>query len=739
MLPFDAILHPRQKQKYVSIDDDLPAPARPEKRTFQTSKSRQGWRFGAVNCAIAATVVFLVNLIMTIVCATFEGDHEGTLYVGDCEKVKQINKGMHILINILSTVLLSSSNYCMQCLSAPTRRDIDVAHAKGKWMDIGVLSVRNLRRISKKRVMLWALLGLSSLPLHLFYNSTIYMSISAFEYRVAAVGQSFVDNPDCKGCSTILDRTAVDLANNTKPDRGTSCGFYNIKNGTAFNIAVASLHEKAHTGLLDRIEPIDCINQYGQMIQSKHGSLILVFRDEDVPSVRDECMSANSPVFFAAETKEPGVDYIDVPYHWICPTAQINNSPGCDGQMDLDKVKQSPANWTVGFYPCSDGDNSRYTTCSRNSRGPIQYCLSEKVEARCELRWSIAIAVVVILLNAFKACLIFYTAFHIDENPLMAVGDAIVSFLQTPDPTTVNMCLSSQKDFTRVGDTFSAGPRRWDNKRYQWRHSVSRTRRAVTFLMMSIAIGVVIGLLLMGLYNLTGVDKTSLVSIARIGFGALDPRQFIGLGFNDVLRNTLVVNSGQVIVSFIYFSYNGLFTCMLLGYEWASYSSERKGLRITAKAKGAQRSTYFLSLPYRFGLPLMATSSLLHWLVSQSIFFVSIDRYDVDGKYTKTESTCGYSNIAIIAVIAVSVAMLLFVIGIGFIPYKEGTIMVGSCSAAVSAACHPMSKNIKGEDLVCRKLQWGVVGQRSDGVGHCTFTDGQVEPLIKENMYAAGS
>lgn len=80
----------------------------------------------------------------------------------------QIKTGLHLLINALSTILLNSSNYCMQCFSAPTRKELDKAHSKGKWLDTGVMSTRNLRHIATKRVVLWWLLGVSSLPLHLF-------------------------------------------------------------------------------------------------------------------------------------------------------------------------------------------------------------------------------------------------------------------------------------------------------------------------------------------------------------------------------------------------------------------------------------------------------------------------------------------------------------------------------------------------------------------------------------------
>lgn len=132
------------------------------------------------------------------------------------------------------------------------------------------------------------------------------------------------------------------------------------------------------------------------------------------------------------------------------------------------------------------------------------------------------------------------------------------------------------------------------------------------------------------MYKADPNQSRSLSDLARIGFGTLDPRTVIWYKIRSIIGNTLVANVVQVFLSVVYFSYNSLFTCMLLGHEWASYAHRRKGLRVSSKPMGAQRSTYFLSLPYRFALPLMAMSGLLHWLVSQSIFFVVVQ---VSGQY----------------------------------------------------------------------------------------------------------
>lgn len=131
----------------------------------------------------------------------------------------------------------------------------------------------------------------------------------------------------------------------------------------------------------------------------------------------------------------------------------------------------------------------------------------------------------------------------------------------------------------------------------------------------------------MGLYALSNTFRTStsLPTLIKLGFGAVDPRTIMAMGVDRAFENTLIANSPQIMASFIYFLYNSVFTNMLLGHEWATYSYKRKGLRVTTEGQGSQRSSYFLSLPYRWAIPLMATSSLMHWVVSQSIFFVIIE------------------------------------------------------------------------------------------------------------------
>jgi hypothetical protein len=67
---------------------------------------------------------------------------QSNLYSGDCSQVQKISTLLHILINVLSTLLLSGSNYTMQCLHSPTRAEIDRARTEKTWLDIGIPSWR---------------------------------------------------------------------------------------------------------------------------------------------------------------------------------------------------------------------------------------------------------------------------------------------------------------------------------------------------------------------------------------------------------------------------------------------------------------------------------------------------------------------------------------------------------------------------------------------------------------------
>lgn len=147
----------------------------------EDDRKLKGWRMGVAICAATTGTVLFVNVVLTIVAYSKFGQSEGlgTLQEGSCRKTKELSIWLHAAINVLSTLILGASNYCMQCLASPTRKEIDKAHAQQVWLDVGVPSARNLTRISRKRAMLWLVLAISSVPLHVLYNSAVFSTLAA--------------------------------------------------------------------------------------------------------------------------------------------------------------------------------------------------------------------------------------------------------------------------------------------------------------------------------------------------------------------------------------------------------------------------------------------------------------------------------------------------------------------------------------------------------------------------------
>jgi hypothetical protein len=187
-----------------------------------------------------------------------------------------------------------------------------------------------------------------------------------------------------------------------------------------------------------------------------------------------------------------------------------------------------------------------------------------------------------------------------------------------------------------------------------------------------------------------------------------------------IVAATLITNTPQVILSFLYITLNGLVTSMFLTREWSSCALKRKALR-ASKPADLQRRTYFLQLAYRVAVPLILLSSLLHWLVSQSAFLVIVSTYNQDGALTSAIAvvTCGFSPVAMVFCIVAGGVLLGAVVGMGYFRFDSAMPVAGSCSVAIAAACHAPN----GERASQRLLQWGEMGSDWNvaKVGHCVY------------------
>jgi hypothetical protein len=106
----------------------------------------------------------------------------------------------------------------------------------------------------------------------------------------------------------------------------------------------------------------------------------------------------------------------------------------------------------------------------------------------------------------------------------------------------------------------------------------------------------------------------------------------------------VIANVWQVLVSLLYFTFNAILSCQLLAQEWAKFGDRRKTLRVS-HPQGIQRESFFISMPLKYGLPIMAVFAIEHWLISQSAFVIRILLFDVDGTPLPGLTMSGFSII----------------------------------------------------------------------------------------------
>lgn len=134
------------------------------------------------------------------------------------------------------------------------------------------------------------------------------------------------------------------------------------------------------------------------------------------------------------------------------------------------------------------------------------------------------------------------------------------------------------------------------------------------------------------------------------------------LACNNAMSNkarvihVMTANGFQVLISLLYLFYNGILTHQIIADELISFFRQKKTLRISFPQHSLQRSSYFLSLPWRYALPLMLAFIAIHLLVSQSVFTVQTTAYGLGQDGASIPSTnasrLGYAPLGILLTIA---------------------------------------------------------------------------------------
>ncbi|KAJ5186044.1 hypothetical protein N7472_010884 [Penicillium cf. griseofulvum] len=370
-----------------------------------------------------------------------------------------------------------------------------------------------------------------------------------------------------------------------------------------------------------------------------------------------------------------------------------------------------------GILPVTRQDLQRYlgsSSCSRyqilNSPNTIGYydhpsiglytvdgCISLKAEEKCQLLFSPTFSLVVLVCTTVKVACIVFVACRERTHRLLTVGDAISSFLSAPDPLTTGYCTSSKSDWIRR----SRRPDGTAEHRYEGvaqQRLNTRIRRwwqAAAISQSFSCLGVAGFLLHYGLQDtrLGSVGGTDWPTLWSLGIGSASPYTLIYRLHSTLLGNVLLANTPQLLLSASYYFYNATLTAMFMANEYENYAIKgmrhnytvetlemppAKGLRVSSNRRGAQRSFYFLSLPFRYSIPLMLAYTVLHWLLSQAIFYVQIYMYDADMYHDPSldVDACAWSPIALIFTIIVGSLMVMVLLCLALRPFRSGVVVL---------------------------------------------------------------
>ncbi|MCJ1379465.1 hypothetical protein MMC17_002566 [Xylographa soralifera] len=401
------------------------------------------------------------------------------------------------------------------------------------------------------------------------------------------------------------------------------------------------------------------------------------------------------------------------------------NSFFCGNNIDA----ANPTNWTFDVFSSSEAFFPLSAFHGAGLRVPVNYCLVQPAKPAYTVGLSRVLLGFVIICNIVKFACLISTLILTTQDPLVTVGDAIASFLQSGNPNTWHGPLSVVQVRTmRHGQKWqwltipsmswtptqhfwfaAASKRRWISNPHLARHPDSPNQKV----------------------HFAWLRNWSLT------FGVLNLDSLLFTTPMSLIAATLLTNTPQILLSLLYVGYNALFTTMFLSAEYLSYATTRKPLRVSRPA-GMQRSTYYLQLPYRYSIPLLCGFAGLHWFVSQTIFLAKIDIVDPSGVVEDGKSLIGpaWGPVGMVGTVGLGGVLTLLLFICACRRYGPGMPVAGSCSAAISAACHRADK--ESVNVVLQPLMYGVLAHErgaSKETLRVGFSAGKVTKLVEGEVY----
>ncbi|KAK2754167.1 hypothetical protein CKAH01_06105 [Colletotrichum kahawae] len=425
---------------------------------------------------MSASLLLLIGVLIAALSAGGDFLQAFKFYESDCRNAAITNTMLHLFLNILSTIVLASSNFFMQILNSPSRSEVDAAHARGGWLDIGIPSWRNAFRLSRSKLFLWSLLALTSVMIHLLFNSSVFQ----------------IHSRDGPYSVTVMTEEFLKGGFNSAPySSNFTASFKEI-------MAQASSWERIGTNQCGKIYSHDVCT--GLM---NHGNVALIAETINNSHLFDTQTGANV-FWYSAHCRMQGLIQNFIP---ICESNCTLDTPYYSEPWGFEMTSRGQApylNPDIPFVPLEWGTQLRKQPPTEKAYLNISHCLVQPKTASCAVAFSrpLFLAVVLSILLKVVTCIVALQVLGSDE-PLVTPGDAIASFISVPNDATPFGLLSRRTVRQRQWDMENKqtnwepfNPRKWGEKRHFRAKSASGAVWISSYSFLSVGLGAAAGCLI---------------------------------------------------------------------------------------------------------------------------------------------------------------------------------------------------------------------------------------------------
>lgn len=586
-------------------------------------------------------------------------DGVANLFSGTCYQASRTEAYADFATCAFAVLLFAAGSHGVQLLLSPTRDEVENAHSRGRWVHIGIGGPRNMKWVSKRRLLQAVLLAATSTLLPLLYNSMIFKTLATTD-RVA----SLVTADYLKG--SRLDAASERSIFLTKAEQYHTISLSAKLALTAINYDTLLEQMRVESTNLIRLSPAECRTAYSSLQMPPRFSNVLLISSSNASNTLDGFVDCELHYpEMVVSPKYQGVHKID----WFNAngTASIFHKHCLD--TDFDFGTGNVWNVPVWDYYC--------TAISH----PVEYCLAQTFEPECGVDIDTRVLVgIIVCLFVELVCLASLVSSRF--QPFATVGDAVASFLTHPDSSTSRNGLlaipsvhSPESKFDKFGFRRSDKDiSMWRRKWPVWRAAIDTETCALFINCLFLAFFAFATAVLI-VYNNDELSYYRPITLRT-------PTSNRGL-----LANLLGLGSMHLAISMTYLLYNHLWSRMLAAAELNAFVKIRGRLRVTLPVRGAQ-STYHLSIKPQFSALLIIALILIHFFTTRALNVVAIQTYDIMGRYSHQRITYAISTASAVLALGLGFLMLCaLTFGLGRRLHTAMPVL-GTCSMAISAACH---------------------------------------------------